>query len=179
MLLPPASSCAVGARLTLKKKSPKRLLIGLGVLFVGIQFFQPTRTNPGVDESRAVQAQTQVPAAVSAILSRACEDCHSHKTRWPWYSYVAPMSWIVADDVALGRQGMNFSEWANYEREEAGDLLEGLCEQVEEGEMPLLSYRLLHPAARLSSGDVSAICEWSREERRRLSSAEEQRPSEN
>jgi hypothetical protein len=79
------------------------------------------------------------------LAVRACYDCHSHETRWPWYSRIAPVSWLVAHDVSEGRKALNFSDWGA--RSEAQ---EEAAEEVLEGEMPPLAYRALHPDARLS-----------------------------
>lgn len=81
-----------------------------------------------------------------ALADRACFDCHSNQTRWPWYSHVAPMSWLVQDHVDEGRRELNFSEWSRggFEAHEAS-------ETVREGEMPPRSYLLLHPEARLTA----------------------------
>lgn len=83
-----------------------------------------------------------------ALAERACFDCHSNQTHWPWYSHVAPMSWLVQDHVDEGRRELNFSEWgeASFEADEA-------AETVREGEMPPRSYLLLHPEARLTDAE--------------------------
>jgi hypothetical protein len=87
-------------------------------------------------------------AATRALAVRACFDCHSNQTRWPWYSHVAPASWLVQNHVDDGRRVLNFSEWGrgNAEADEAAD-------EVREGEMPPSSYVLLHPEARLTAAE--------------------------
>ncbi len=92
------------------KRNPKRLLIGLAIVVVALQLYQPERTNPPIEQARTVEAQTEIPPAASAIIHRVCFDCHSHQTRWPWYSFVAPVSWVVADDVEHARSHVNFSD---------------------------------------------------------------------
>ena len=86
----------------------KRILkwtgITLVVLLVVIQAVRPAKTNPAVDESRTIQAHSQITPEVTAILERACYDCHSNKTIWPWYSQVAPVSWLLVSDVNDGRE---------------------------------------------------------------------------
>lgn len=138
-----------------------------GVLVVA-QFFGPERTNPVSDPRLAFQAQMEVPTAVQEIVSRSCRDCHTNETRWPWYSYVAPVSWLVIHDVNHGRSHLNFSEWGRLQPDDAEDLLEEICEVAEKGEMPLRSYLLMHPEARLSSADVQALCSWSQSARGQL-----------
>ena len=92
---------------------------GLAVIgaAVALQFVnRPDRTNPPEDPSLTFASQQYVPATVSATLERACYDCHSNRTVWPWYSAIAPVSWLVADDVEEGRKHLNFSEWGTYTR---------------------------------------------------------------
>ncbi len=107
---------------------------------------------------------------VQSILERACNDCLSHRTRWPWYSDFAPVSWQIADDVKFGRGNLNFSEWSQYDAEVADRLLGRVCREVSSGWMPLPAYTRLHPRARLSAGDTKALCEWTYAERQRLAS---------
>jgi Haem-binding domain len=127
------------------------------VAFVAIQFVRPERTNPPVDPSLEVRA----PANVQAILERSCYDCHSSETRWPWYSNIAPMSWTLVHDVEEGREEMSFSHWNSYSARDQEHLREEICEQVEDGEMPLKPYTLMHPRARLSDEDRRVLCGWS------------------
>ena len=143
------------------KRVLKVLLAVLVVPFIGAQFVRPALTNPPVDESKTIFATGKVPADVRGILERSCADCHSHATVWPWYSKVAPMSWLVAEDVEEGREELNFSLWGDYEPKRAEHKLEELCEKVEEGEMPLKKYTFLHPRAKLSDADRRHLCEWS------------------
>lgn len=95
------------------------------------------------------------------MLRRACYDCHSNETVWPWYSKVAPASWLVADDVEHGRRHVNFSTWNRRTPEEQAKAMKTVWEEVEAGEMPLWQYRPLHPAARLSDADKALLRVWS------------------
>ena len=135
------------------------LLIGVALLALA-QVVRPAKTNPTIDQSLALEAHMNVDPKVAAILDRACADCHSNKTRWPWYSHVAPVSWFVIDHVNHGRSHLNFSEWGRYDKAKQRDLLEGTCELVREGGMPLASYLPLHHEAKLSQDDKKAICDW-------------------
>lgn len=138
-----------------------RWLVMIGVvLFASAQLIRPAKTNPVSDRSLALESQMQVKPDVAAILDRACADCHSNKTRWPWYSHVAPVSWFVIDHVNHGRSHLNFSEWGSYDKSKQRKLLEGTCELVREGGMPLTSYMPLHPEAKLTEKDKKAICDW-------------------
>jgi hypothetical protein len=140
----------------------KRLAVLLVFILVAIQFFQPPRTNPSIDPKRELSANRPVDAAVGAVLERSCNDCHSYRSVWPWYSHVAPVSWLVVSDVNRGRKALNFSEWAGYPPEVQQKQLSEICKEVSEGEMPGLPYTLLHPRAKVSTTDVTAICSWTR-----------------
>jgi len=146
----------------------KRVVLGLVVAGVAIQFYRPTRTNPPVNPSRRLEAAAQIPATTAAILQRSCYDCHSNETRWPWYSAVVPMAWGVANHVTEGRAHMNFSEWGAYPPRKRVAMLEKMCDEVREGRMPLPSYLLLHAEARLAEADWKAVCDWSTDEADRL-----------
>jgi hypothetical protein len=124
------------------------------ILFAAIQLVPMTRDNPEVEEEVAA------PPAVRDILRRACYDCHSHETSWPWYSFVAPVSWWVVSDVHEAREHMNFSTWNDYDEDERIELLEEAWEEVEDGDMPLWFYLPLHPEAKLSDADKKLLQGW-------------------
>lgn len=140
------------------------------VVFLGLQFVRPARTNPAVDQSQTVHARLQVNPQVASILDRSCQDCHSNSTRWPWYSNVAPVSWFVIDHVNHGRTHLNFSEWGRLDGRQATKKLEEICEEVQDGAMPLESYTKIHWGAKLSPDDVTTLCQWSDTERARIAS---------
>lgn len=144
------------------------LVVVLVCLFVAAQFSRPARTNPAVDQSLALQVHMQVSPEVGAILDRSCGDCHSNKTRWPWYSNVAPVSWFVIDHVDHGRSHLNFSEWGRFNQREAQEMLSQICREVKSGNMPLSSYTPLHPGSKLSTNDVKMLCDWANAESSRI-----------
>jgi len=132
------------------------VVVGTFVVFAGgIQLVPVERTNPPV--TMVVDA----PPPVMSILQRACYDCHSNETVWPWYSRVAPISWIIAGHVEDGREHMNFSTWDEYDDEDRADLVEGVWDEVEDGDMPLPNYVRLHPEAVLSDADRATLKAWS------------------
>ena len=135
------------------------VLAWVGVL-LAIQLIRPARTNPPTDPARTLTASMAVPPPVAAVLERSCRDCHSNDTRWPWYSNVAPMSWIVIDDVNSGRRHFNYSDWARNAPDKSRKILQDICEETRQGSMPVGSYTLLHRDARLSDADVAALCSW-------------------
>jgi hypothetical protein len=132
----------------------RRVALALAVVALGIQFVPVQRTNP------PVTADIEAPDDVHAILRRACYDCHSNETRWPWYAHVAPVSWLVAKDVAGGRRKMNFSDWGTYHVDRQETKIREIWEEVSEDEMPLAIYRPLHPEARLTDADRAILEQW-------------------
>lgn len=133
----------------------KILLVLLGSLVL-IQLVPLPRTNP------PVTSEIAAPPAVKRILRDSCYDCHSHETVWPWYSWVAPVSWGVVWDVHEGREHLNFSTWNDYPELERKKLLKGVLEAVQEGEMPLKRYVWLHPEAALTPEEKDALEHWVR-----------------
>jgi hypothetical protein len=113
-------------------------------------------------------AGAHVPAAVRAAIERSCRDCHSEATQFPWYSYIAPISWLVESDVKEGREHLNLSRWNGYSLVRRERCLSEIANQVEDGGMPLASYTWIHRDAVLSPADVDAIFAWTQEERARL-----------
>ena len=135
------------------------------VVFVAIQFInRPDRTNPSEDPSMTITSRLAVPEDVRAMLDRSCADCHSNRTRWPWYSAVAPVSWLVAADVEEGREHLNFSAWGSYSRKRQASRMEMIATVVDKDEMPMKSYLLLHPDAELSEADKDLLCSWAEDQ---------------
>jgi hypothetical protein len=135
----------------------KQAAVVLIVLFAAAQLIRPNRTNPPIDASRTIQARLGTGNDLTPVLDRACRDCHSNRTVWPWYTQVAPVSWLMAYGVRQGRQAVNFSEWAAYDPERQQQLLDQSCKDVTAGKMPG-AYTYLHPEMRLSAQDVEAVC---------------------
>jgi hypothetical protein len=142
------------------------LLVGLAVA----QFFRMARTNPSFTATQTIDNIVNVPVDVHATLMRACGDCHSNETEWPWYSHVAPTSWFVVGHVNDGRRRINFSTWVRpgHEPQDSIDRLKAMCREVQSGRMPLTSYTLIHWSSKLSADDVKQICDWSTAEQKRL-----------
>ena len=146
-------------------------IIVAALTFAGLQFTSPARTNPPFEETQTLEAMTEVPAEVSAVFARSCNDCHSNKTNWRWYTHVAPVSWFIVGHVNDGRSELNFSEWGSYGRRMKESRLSAICAHIEQGTMPLASYALAHWNVMLSPDEVRMICEWTKKERRRLAGA--------
>jgi Haem-binding domain len=135
----------------------KQAAILFVVLFAAAQLVRPERANPATDVNRTIQAHVGTASGLVAVLDRACRDCHSNGTVWPWYTQIAPASWLMAYGVTQGRKAVNFSEWAAYPPEQQRILLALSCQDVSEGKMPG-PYTLLRPETRLSAQDVETIC---------------------
>lgn len=129
----------------------------IGCLFAGMQFV-PTARESEKGRVQSVHIQEVLDPKVGAILERSCGDCHSNQTRWPWYSSIAPVSWIMSRDVTKGRAKLNFSEWTQEPK--SMNARREICDAVSDGSMPLRAYTLLHRDARLSEPDVDLICSW-------------------
>lgn len=138
-----------------------KAILGLVILFALMQVIIPERTNPPSDPAMSLRAAKPANAAALAIMERSCRDCHSNDTTWPWYSRVAPVSWLVARDVRGGRRHLNMSEFGTYAADNQQKRLEEACQEVKDGEMPLWFYVIQHPNAKLQPGDVEAICSLS------------------
>jgi len=130
--------------------------------FLLAQAIRFDHTNP------AVTADLAAPPDVAGPLKRACYDCHSNETRWPWYSEVAPTSWLVAHDVEQGRREVNFSAWDTYAAKKLRNKLKECAEEIDEGEMPPWYYTLVHAEARLSDAEKAALRQWFASEREKL-----------
>ena len=130
------------------------VVLGLVVVLLGIQLVPVARSNPAVSEEVAA------PPEARAILRRACYDCHSNQTTWPWYSRVAPASWLLAYDVREGRRELNFSTWDQYSPAQRAKMMKECVEQVDKGEMPPWYYVPMHREASLAEQDKAMLKRW-------------------
>jgi len=143
----------------MKTRVSRKVIISaavLAALFLFIQLIPVEQANP------PVEADLVAPSQVTDILRRACYDCHSHETSWPWYSRVAPFSWWLAEHVSDGRADLNFSRWPLFDFEARELMLRDIEKQIVDGTMPLQSYVLGHREARLSDRDREILLEWAR-----------------
>jgi hypothetical protein len=131
------------------------VIAAIAAVILGIQLV-PTFSKQNPLESSPLM----LPKEVAPILSESCFDCHSNRTVWPWYSYVAPLSWMVSHHAAEGREEVNFSTWGEMDAEKQTDALEEIWEEIAEGEMPLKAYLFVHRDASLSDDEVASIRVW-------------------
>jgi Haem-binding domain len=143
---------------TVVKATVTRIGLIAVALAVGAQLVPVARDNPPGPPSSLPYAGA--PANVRAVFDGSCKNCHSNQTVWPWYSQVAPFSWIVTRDVHQGRKHLNFSEWGTYTPAKREEKLEAICDQVVNGDMPDGKYLLIHRSAQLTQEERQAVCGW-------------------
>jgi len=146
----------------------KRGFLTLLVVFVAIQLVPVNRTNLPIDPAKKLLP----PPEVEAILRVSCYDCHTNETRWPWYSYVAPVSWWIADHVHSGQRHLNLSTWADLQPRAGRNgqtmsvvqykrkLLGNMETSIQEGQMPISSYLIIHHDARMSPQQYQEVAAW-------------------
>lgn len=136
------------------------LLLIIVIVVVVIQLFRPHFENPPEDAQQTMQAIVPVPQNVQAIFERSCYDCHSSRTRYPWYSKLAPASWLLSSDINEGRQELSFSVFGTYPKAKAAKKLKKMCDEVKGGDMPPWYYTPLHAGSKLSEADRQTVCTW-------------------
>lgn len=137
----------------------KKLLIVLLVVFVVAQAFRPEKNNSN-DTSKDISNSYVVPENVKTILAKACNDCHSNNTRYPWYAEIQPVAWWINDHVKDGKKHLNFNEFDGYRIARQYKKLEECIEEVKDGEMPLTSYTIIHKDAKLSDDEKQILFTW-------------------
>lgn len=145
----------------------KIILVLIAVLII-IQFFQPAKNNTVGPFANDISTKFPVPAEIKQILDKSCNDCHSNNTRYPWYSKIQPVGWWLANHVNEGKGELNFNEFASYPAKKQDHKLEELVETVNEGEMPLSSYTLIHTEAKLSPQEKQSLINWAKETRKQV-----------
>lgn len=143
-----------------RKGIVKKVLLVLLAIFVIMQFFRIDKTNPKIEKAKDLIAMTNPPAEIETILRTTCYDCHSHETKYPWYSNVAPVSWFLENHIKEGREYLNFSKWGDYSEDKANHKLHECEEEVEEKKMPLDSYTWTHGDADLSDQQREKLAAW-------------------
>lgn len=151
-----------------------RRIAGLVLLFLVFEFaaalVQPFGKVRLSGTDAPLMNTANIDQSVRDILERSCQNCHSDRTSWPWYSHVAPMSWMIEKDVHDGRSHWNMSKWDQYSSEERQEIFSQMAPMVRNRQMPLPKYLFLHPEAKLSDADVDLLYRWSRSERKRMKS---------
>jgi len=138
----------------------KKIILGLVVFFVAIQFIRPAKNIAARPSENDITDHYPTPPAVKQLLAVACYDCHSDTTRYPWYADVQPVGWWLSSHVNDGKKHLNFSEFATYSPKRAASKLDFMIDEVTDHDMPLLSYRLGHPDARLTPAQIKLLTDW-------------------
>ena len=151
------------------KKVLKIIVVILVVGFIAIQFInRPDKITISEISGDDITKKAAVPADVQTVLKRSCYDCHSNQTVWPWYSNIAPVSWLVADDVVKGKKKMNFSEWGKMSAPKQEKKFSDIIDQVTDTLMPLPKYLIIHKDAALSEADKQVILKWANGEKDKM-----------
>ena len=138
------------------------IVILLAVLII-VQFIPNKLPETSTQNDGDLMAKVTMTPEVSKILKASCYDCHSNETHYPWYSYVAPVSWLISHDVNDGRDELNFSEWSNYPKRRMIKKLDKIKEEVTEGDMPLPIYTIIHTKTKLNDQQKELIKKWTEE----------------
>ena len=139
------------------KNKKKTILLSLLTIFVLLQFFQIDKTNPEINPADDFITIENPPQEIATLMKNACYDCHSHQTKYPWYTNIQPVAWWIQGHYRGGRQNLNFSEWRQYNEEDKPRGLAEMAEEVEATKMPLLTYWIAHPEAKLSAEDRASL----------------------
>lgn len=138
----------------------KKILIGLLLVLVAIQFIRPAKNQSAELSANDISRAYTISGEMQDLLKTSCADCHSNNTVYPWYSSVQPVAWWLANHVNEGKKELNFSEFASYSPKKQAHKLKEVIEQVKEGEMPLNSYTWVHKNATLTDNQKLAISSW-------------------
>jgi|UniRef100_UPI004049F5AD hypothetical protein len=138
----------------------KKIIIALLGVLIFIQFIKPVKNQSDAVTPNDIFANFQSADSTKQLIQTACYDCHSNNTVYPWYAEIQPLAWWLADHVKEGKSELNFSEFASYKPKKADHKLEEVIEMIQEGEMPLKSYTLIHGNSKLSDVQKTAIITW-------------------
>ena len=141
-------------------KIVKIIALVLLIAFVGIQFIPTTRNQSDLVPETDFMLVNDVPETIKKKLQSSCYDCHSNNTVYPWYNKVQPAAWFLEDHVTEGKAELNFNEWADYSDRRKKSKLKSIISRVEDNEMPLSSYTLIHKNARFSEDDKKNVISW-------------------
>jgi hypothetical protein len=138
----------------------KKIILALFIIFIAIQFIQPARNQNGQVMSTDIEKIIVVPANVSGILKTSCYDCHSNNTHYPWYSFIQPGAWLMASHIKNGKSMLNFSQFGDLSNRKQQSKLQGIINQVKDGEMPISSYKIIHRNAVLTPAQKTILINW-------------------
>lgn len=138
----------------------KKILLGLLIVFIAIQFIQPARNKNGQVIATDISKIYSLPQSVQASLKTACYDCHSNNTNYPWYTNIQPVGWIMARHIKEGKEELNLSEFGSYSERRQLSKLRSIENSIKDGSMPITSYTIIHKNARLTKEEKAQIIDW-------------------
>lgn len=138
----------------------KKVLFGLVVIIIAIQFITIDQTNPPADMKNDFLEITSPPGDLGNIIKASCYDCHSNHTKYPWYADVAPVSWLLKQHIDDGRRNLNFSTWSEFDKSKKDHKLEECIDMIKSGEMPMEGYVMLHAEAEINHEQKMFLISW-------------------
>lgn len=138
----------------------KKVLIILGVILLLLQLFPPERNKKTQVSAKDITVMYRAPESIKGILKSSCYDCHSNNTQYPWYSNIQPMGWWLAHHIKEGKSELNLSEFGDYSARRQHSKLKAIAQSVEDDEMPLTSYTLVHTDAKLTLTEKKQLLDW-------------------
>lgn len=145
---------------TKKSNVLKKVFLGILVIFLLIQFYRPEKNISQEQSADAIELHYNVPQNVGTILQTSCYDCHSNNTKYPWYNNVQPVAFWLNSHVIDGKKHLNFDEFNAYPLDRKRKKLKEIGETLEENEMPLSSYTIIHGETKLSEADKKILTDW-------------------
>ncbi|MEO6404063.1 MAG: heme-binding domain-containing protein [Ferruginibacter sp.] len=138
----------------------KKILLGLLLIFILIQFIRPSKNSSSEMLPSDITRTLNVPDNVLNVFKNSCNDCHSNNTRYPWYVNIQPMGWLMANHIKDGKANLNFSEFGTYSKRKQANKLRAIAKSINDGSMPISSYTIMHTDAKLNSEDKKMISDW-------------------
>lgn len=151
----------------------KKIALGLLIILILIQFIPGSVNRNGQSLATDIVNDYQIPAEVHSILKKACYDCHSNNSRYPWYARVQPFRLMLDRHIRLGKEELNFSEYGSYSKKKQYNKFRSIAESLEEGTMPLKSYQLLHADTKLNDAEKAAVLKWVEDKRNLIKEGKE------
>ncbi len=130
------------------------------LIIIAIQFVPNEMPEVILTNENDLIYNNQLPEPIEIILKESCYDCHSNETKYPWYSYVAPVSWLVVRDTKLGRSELNFSQWESQSKMDKAKYLDNIIDEITDGNMPMPIYTIMHSNAKLSDEKRQQLAAW-------------------
>lgn len=154
----------------------KKWALLLAAVLLLIQFIRLPRNSGSATGDQDLSKVVQVPAEINTMLETSCYDCHSNKTVYPWYANIQPLGWWLQYHVNEGKEELNFSEFASYDLKRQAHKMEEIAEMVEEGEMPMSAYTLIHKNAVLTEAQKTSLIAWAKENHTTLKASQSATP---